>query len=61
MVLTTPSCWYMNVHTTAITTAGMTTGMNTAERSTFFSRRLRLNSTARPSDSGHTGSTLNTT
>ena len=61
MVLMTPSCWYMNVQTTAITTAGITTGMKTAERSTFLMNRLRLNSTARPSDSGSTGTTLNST
>jgi hypothetical protein len=61
IVLITPSCWYMNVQTTAMTTAGITTGMKTAERSTFFRNRLRLNSTARPSDSGSTGTTLNRT
>jgi hypothetical protein len=61
MVLITPSCWYMNVHTTAITTAGITTGMKMADRSTFLIQRLRLNSTARPSDSGSTGTTLNST
>ncbi len=32
IVFTTPSWWYMNVHTTAFTTAGMTTGMKAAER-----------------------------
>ena len=50
MVLMTPSCWYMKVQTTAMTTAGMTTGMKIAERNRFFSHRLRLNKIARPSD-----------
>ncbi len=40
----------MKVQTTAFTTAGITTGMKTAERNRFLARISRLNSTARASD-----------
>ena len=51
----------MNVHTTALTTAGMTTGMNAAERKKFFARISRLNSMARARERTQTGTQLNTT